>query len=82
MSSEPPKMFLEAFERTGTLVTGFNRARVTAMAVSKASTDASKAIGLDFAAEVVPPQLNDEWIRMFMQGLKPYLEAQMKKLGQ
>ncbi|WP_231890108.1 hypothetical protein [Ralstonia solanacearum] len=78
MASEPPKMYLEAFQYTGNLVQTLNADRVRAMAFSKANADALKKLGLSPLAEEVPSELQDEWLRLFMQNLIPYVEAQIK----
>nr|WP_238380002.1 HNH endonuclease [Janthinobacterium sp. Marseille] len=79
MPSQPPKMYLEAFRLTVALVQTLNRSHVAAIAVSKASADASKALGLNPLVADVPPELKEEWIRLFIQELKPYFEAQIRQ---
>jgi hypothetical protein len=78
MASEPPKMFLEAFQHTGNLVQALNADRVRAKAISKASADALKALGMTPSAEKLPYELREEWLRLFIQNLKPYIEVQIK----
>lgn len=77
MPNEPPPMFLEAFQRTGSIVTTLSSHRVRGMAVLKAATDALKTIGLDPLREDVPPELKEEWMRHFLHNLRPYIESQL-----
>ncbi|MBH1755647.1 integrase [Stenotrophomonas maltophilia] len=79
IASEPPKMYLEAFQHTGNIVQALNNDRVRALAISKACEGALKALGLAPSAEEVPPEFKDEWIRLFMQNLRPYIESTVKR---
>ncbi len=79
IASEPPKMYLEAFQHTGNLVQDLNDDRVRTLAISKAREGALKALGLAPSAEEVPPELKDEWIRLFMQNLRPYIESTIRR---
>jgi hypothetical protein len=75
---EPPQMYLDSFGRTVTLVTALNQDRVRNMALLKANLEALKALGLPPSTEAIPPELQDDWIQLFMGGLAPYIEAQTK----
>lgn len=77
MPSEPPPMFLEAFQRTGSIVSTLSSDRIRAMAISKAATDALKTIGLEPLSEDIPPDLKEEWMRHFLHNLRPYIESQL-----
>lgn len=78
MPHKPPQMYLDSFRCSLALVTDLNQDRVRHMAVSKASMEALKGLGLSPSTEEIPPELKDEWISLFMQCLIPYIEAQMK----
>lgn len=77
MQNEPPPMFLEALQRTGSIVSTLSSDRVRSMAVSKAATDALKTIGLDPLSEDVPVELKEKWMHHFLNNLRPYIESQM-----
>lgn len=77
MQKEPPQMYLEAFQRTGSIVSALNRDRVRAIAISKASTDALKTMGLNSLEEDVLPELKEQWLQHFLQNLRPYIESQL-----
>lgn len=79
ITKEPPQMYLEAFQRTGSIVSALSRDRIRAMAISKASTDALNTMGLDPLREDVPPELKEEWLRHFLHNLRPYLESQLAR---
>ena len=79
IASEAPKMYLEAFQHTGKIVQALNDDRVRTLAISRASEGALKTLGLAPSAEEVPPELKDEWIRLFMLNLKPYIESTSKR---
>ena len=79
IASEAPKMYLEAFQHTGKIVQALNDDRVRTLAISRASEGALKTLGLAPSAEEVPPELKDEWIRLFMLNLKPYIESTIKR---
>lgn len=79
MPKEAPQMYLEALQRTGSLVSAISQDRVRAIAVSNASTDALEEIGLDPFSEAVAPDLKEEWMRRFLHNLRPYIESQLAK---
>lgn len=79
MPKEPPQMFLDAFQTTGRIVSAISRDRVRAHAVSKAATDALRAVGLDPAVEDVPAELKDKWLNEFLDQLRPYIKSQLKR---
>ncbi|HGQ7767820.1 TPA: HNH endonuclease [Pseudomonas aeruginosa] len=80
-ASEPPKMYLEAIQHTGSIVQALNNDRVRALAISKANEGALKALGLAPSVEEVPAELKDEWIRLFIQNLRPYIESTIKRVA-
>lgn len=80
MASEPPEMYRDSLQHTGNLVRAIHDARVTKAAILKASEDASKALGLQSSSEDVPSELSERWIHLFLQNLKPHIEAKIKSV--
>lgn len=79
MPNEPPQMYLDAFQTTGNIVHAIYRDRVRAHALSKAATDALRAIGLDPATEDIPDELKDKYLHEFLNQLKPYIRSQLRR---
>lgn len=79
LPARPPKMFLDAFQATGRIVSAINGDRVRTLVVSKATADALKSIGLDPSIEEVPPELKEEWLNHFLDHLRPYLRSQVRR---
>lgn len=79
MPSKPPQMYIDSLEYAISIVNSLNDDRVRHMAISKASREALRELGLSSSTEEVPLALKDEWIRLFLKGLVPYIEAKFKK---
>jgi len=79
---EPPQMYLDAFQITGRIVSTINSDRVRARAVSKAATEALRAIGLDPATEEIPAELKNQWLSEFLDQLRPYIRSQLRSTPQ
>lgn len=72
-------MYLDALQTTGRIVSAINRDRVRAHALSKAASDALRAVGLDPTAEDVPAELKGQWLNEFLDQLRPYIMSQLKR---
>lgn len=79
MPKEPPQMYFDAFQTTGNIANAINRDRVRAHALSKASADALRIIGLDPEAEDVPAELKEQWLNEFLNQLRPYIRSQLRR---
>lgn len=78
---DPPQMFLDALQCTGNIVNRIISDRVRDMAISKAATDALKALGLHPHSEDIPSELKEKWMSHFIKNLRPYIESQIAKIA-